>query len=131
MTRGADLEQTLSEKADKGRTVSPSYELQLADELIDAARSERLITAGVIGFPVRIPTLNVADRYTIAYNYEWVDRRIADVAGNVRQAARRIAPPFPHLLAQEPFPKQWQIGGSDCSKLVDGGRHPQVSFAYR
>ena len=124
----ADLEQTLDEEADEGRAVTLAYQFRLADELVDAASSERLIAAGMIGFRVRVPALNIADGYIIAFDHEWVDRRVDDVFCNPRQAAHRIAPPFPHVFAQEPFPKQWQVGGSDCAKPVGGVWHPQVSI---
>lgn len=97
-------------------------------ELIDAARSERLIAAGMIGLRVRVPALNVADREIIAFDYEWADRGVDDVLDNPRQAVHWIAPPFPHVLAPEPFPEQRQVGWDDRANLVGADAHPRASF---
>jgi hypothetical protein len=105
-----DLEQTLDEEADEGRAVALAYQFQLTDKLVDATRSEWLIAAWMIGVRVRVPALDVADGPVIAFDGECVDRRVDDVLGNPRQTPRWIAPPFSHLSAPEPFPKQRQVG---------------------
>jgi hypothetical protein len=70
--------------------VALAYQAWLADELVDAARSGRLIAAGMINLRVRVPVLNVADWFTIAFDHEWVDRGIDDVLGNPRETLHRI-----------------------------------------
>ena len=126
MTRGAPRLNKLSTK--RRRAVALAYQIRLANELVDAARSERLIAAGMIGLRVRVPALNVADRYIVEFGHEWVDRRVDDVFGNRRQTPHWITPPFPDVCTPEPIPKQRQVRSGDCAKLVGGERHLQVSL---
>ena len=109
--------------ADQGGAVAAVDHVLLADELVDAARSARVLAQAVVGPRGRVVALQIGERPVAERDDKLVHGRVIEVSADQSQLLVRIAPPLRDVRHRQPAPNHRQVCGRHQAKRADARHH--------
>ena len=126
--RRAGGEQAVDKGADEGGAVAAVDHVRLADELVDAARSARVLAQAVVRPRGRVVALQIGERPVAERDDKLVHGRVIEVSADQSQLLLRIAPPLRDVRHRQPAPNHRQVRGRIGRNAQTPGTMDHASF---
>jgi hypothetical protein len=115
--------QAVDKHADQGGAMAAVDHVLFADELVDAARSARVLAQAVVGPRGRVVALQIRERPVAERDDKLVHGRVIEVSADQSQLLARIAPPLRDVRHRQPAPNDLKVHGCHWAECVGVRRH--------